>query len=203
MAKFRLDNIKLSALRVNKGQLQDIGVPKNPRYIKDERYNALKKSIQDLPDMLELREVIAYDRNGDESELVIIAGNMRFRAMRELGNFKDCPTKILAQETPPEVLRAIMQKDNIAFGSNDWDALANEWELDELKEFGLECDFLDADDEGEPSDAELDAEKKEKPFVCKITFTDKEQLDAFKDKYEEALKAEFNGITFSISGGEL
>jgi hypothetical protein len=39
--------------------------------------------------------------------------------------------------------------------------------------------------------------------VCKITFTDKEQLDAFKDKYEEALKAEFNGITFSVSGGEL
>jgi hypothetical protein len=72
-------------------------VPKNPRYIKDERYNALKKSIQDLPDMLALREVIAYDKNGDNSELVIIAGNMRFRAMRELG-FKDCSTKILAQD---------------------------------------------------------------------------------------------------------
>jgi hypothetical protein len=202
MANFTQTILKLSQLRLNTGQLQSIGVPKNPRYIKDERYNALKKSIQDLPDMLSLREVIAYDKNGDNSELVIIAGNMRFRAMRELG-FKDCPTKILAQDTTPEVLRAIIIKDNIAFGSQDWDALANEWELDELQDFGLECDFLGGDDEGEPSGAELDAEKKEKPFVCKITFTDKEQLDAFKDKYEEALKAEFNGITFSVSGGEL
>lgn len=185
MAKFRLDNIKLSALRVNKGQLQDIGVPKNPRYIKDERYNALKKSIQDLPDMLELREVIAYDKNGDESELVIIAGNMRFHAMRELGH-KDCPTKILAQETPPEVLRAIMQKDNIAFGSNDWDALANEWELEELKEFGLECDFLGGDDEGEvgdglPDKAATEAEKPKEDTVLKIQLKDSEQYAAVVD----------------------
>jgi ParB-like chromosome segregation protein Spo0J len=184
MANFTQATLKLSQLRLNSGQLQSIGVPKNPRYIKDERYNALKKSIQDLPDMLSLREVIAYDKNGDSSELVIIAGNMRFRAMRELG-FKDCPTKILAQDTSPEVLRAIIIKDNIAFGSQDWDALANEWELDELQDFGLECDFLGGDDESEDdgiSDkAATEAEKPKEDTVLKIQLKDSEQYAAVVD----------------------
>jgi hypothetical protein len=185
MANFTQATLKLSQLRLNSGQLQSIGVPKNPRYIKDERYNALKKSIQDLPDMLSLREVIAYDKNGDNSELVIIAGNMRFRAMRELG-FKDCPTKILAQDTAPEVLRAIIIKDNIAFGSQDWDALANEWELDELQDFGLECDFLGADDESEDGDgisdkAATEVEKPKEDTVLKIQLKDSEQYAAVVD----------------------
>lgn len=71
--------IKISDLHLNTGQIKD--VPKNPRFIKDERYEALKKSIEDDPEMLQLREIVAYDNNG---ELVVILGNMRYRAMKGL-----------------------------------------------------------------------------------------------------------------------
>ena len=102
--------IKLSDLHLNTGQIKD--VPKNPRFIKDERYEALKKSIEDDPEMLQLRELVAYDNNG---ELVVILGNMRYRAMKELG-YKDAPVKVLPAETDAKKLRAYIQKDNIAFG---------------------------------------------------------------------------------------
>ena len=128
--------IKLSELNLNTGQIKD--VPKNPRFIKDERYEALKKSIEDDPEMLQLRELVAYDNNG---ELVVILGNMRYRAMKELG-YKDAPVKVLPAETDAKKLRAYIQKDNIAFGQNDWDLLGNEWDIEELQDFGLECDFL-------------------------------------------------------------
>lgn len=128
--------IKLSDLHLNTGQIKD--VPKNPRFIKDERYEALKKSIDDDPEMLQLRELVAYDNNG---ELVVILGNMRYRAMKELG-YKDAPVKVLPAETDAKKLRAYIQKDNIAFGQNDWDLLGNEWDIEELQDFGLECDFL-------------------------------------------------------------
>lgn len=77
--------IKLSDLHLNTGQIKD--VPKNPRFIRHERFKALKKSIKDNPEMLNIRELVAYDNDG---ELVLIMGNMRYRAMKDLG-FKDAP----------------------------------------------------------------------------------------------------------------
>lgn len=131
-----VQKIKISLLHLNTGQIKD--VPKNPRFIKDERYQALRKSIADDPEMLDLREIVAYDNDG---ELVIVMGNMRYRAMKELG-FNEAPVKVLPKETKAAKLRAFIQKDNIGFGQNDWDLLANEWEIEELQDFGLECDFL-------------------------------------------------------------
>lgn len=96
--------IRLSDLHLNTGQIKD--VPKNPRFIKDERYEALKKSIEDDPEMLQLREIVAYDNNG---ELVVILGNMRYRAMKEPG-YKDAPVKVLLTETDAKKLRADIQK---------------------------------------------------------------------------------------------
>ena len=138
--KVKTQQIALSKLHLNTGQIPD--VPKNPRFIKDEKFESLKKSIEDLPEMLDLREIIAYDNDG---ELVIVGGNMRYRAMKELG-YKDAPVKILPKETAPEKIRAFIIKDNLGFGQHDWDILANEWEIDELMDFGLECDFLKGDE---------------------------------------------------------
>lgn len=134
--KVKLQNVALSKLHLNTGQIPD--VPKNPRFIKDEKFESLKRSIEELPEMLELREIIAYDNDG---ELVIVGGNMRYRAMKELG-IKEAVVKVLPKETAPEKIRAFIIKDNIAFGQNDWDILANEWDVDELLDWGLECDFL-------------------------------------------------------------
>lgn len=125
-------NIEISKLKNNTGQIE--GVPKNPRFIKDEKYKQLVQSIKDDPEMLELREVIAYDNSG---ELVVIAGNMRLRACKELGK-TEIPAKVLPSETPARKLRAFAIKDNVPFGENSWDDLANDWDMMELEEWGME-----------------------------------------------------------------
>jgi hypothetical protein len=100
--------------------------------IKDDRFDKLKKSIQDDPEMLELREVIAYQFNGD---LVVIAGNMRLKACIDLG-IKEIPIKILPTDTPIEKLKAYTIKDNVPFGENDWEAIISDWP--EAPEWGLD-----------------------------------------------------------------
>ncbi len=88
-------NINTSFLLLNSGQIE--GLPKNPRFIRDERFNALKKSIGDAPEMLSLRELIVYPFNG---KYVVIGGNMRLRACKDLG-YKELPCKILDVDTLP------------------------------------------------------------------------------------------------------
>lgn len=177
--------IKLSELHLNTGQIKD--VPKNPRFIKDERYEALKKSIEDDPEMLQLRELVAYDNNG---ELVVILGNMRYRAMKELG-YKDAPVKVLPAETDAKKLRAYIQKDNIAFGQNDWDLLGNEWDVEELQDFGLECEFLEKEDDidldemfDKEEEKEKDEDAEEKPLILTI-----EIPQSFSEQIEDIKKA--------------
>jgi hypothetical protein len=124
--------VKISQLKTNNGQIE--GLPKNPRFLKDEKFEKLKKSLQEDPEMLELREIIAYDNNG---QLVVICGNMRLRAMQDLG-IKEAPTKILPTETSIEKLKAYTIKDNVGFGEHDWEILANEWDVEQLEEWGLD-----------------------------------------------------------------
>lgn len=128
----KIEKIKISHLKNNTGQVE--GLPKNPRFIKDERFDKLKKSINDFPDMLELREVIVYDNKG---ELVVIAGNMRLRACKDLG-IKEVFCKVLPTGTAVERLREITVKDNVSFGADDLDLLANEWDIGELDSWGME-----------------------------------------------------------------
>jgi hypothetical protein len=140
--------IPISAIEGNKGQID--GLPKNPRLIKDAKFEKLKKSIEDNPEMLGARELIVYPYN---DKFVIIGGNMRFTACKELG-YKELPCKVLPVDYSVEQLRAITIKDNVAFGENDWDNLANEWDAEELQEWGMELpvqynsdiDYFDVDD---------------------------------------------------------
>jgi plastocyanin len=133
-------NIELSKLETNKGQIE--GLPKNPRHIKSEKYEKLKKSIEDNPEMLGMREVLVFPHG---SKYVIIGGNMRFQACKEL-QFKTVPCKILHKDTTAEQLRAITIKDNVGFGEHDWELLANEWDSVELEEWGLEVPNFETED---------------------------------------------------------
>ena len=128
--------LPLSKLVGNTGQIE--GLPKNPRIIRDEKFAKLKKSIEDDPEMLELRELLVYP-HGDR--YVVIGGNMRLRAMIECGH-REAPCKVLDKSTPVAKLRAYATKDNVPFGEFDWDALANEWDADELGEWGLDLPKL-------------------------------------------------------------
>ena len=142
-------NIKISRLEVNKGQVE--GLPKNPRFIRDERFKALVKSIEDAPEMLKLRELLVVEHG---SKFVVIGGNMRLRACKELG-METVPCKVLPADTPVAKLREYAIKDNNGFGEDDWDVLANEWDAEELQEWGMELP-MDWDVEGEQTEATED-----------------------------------------------
>ena len=113
-------NLSIKLLDLNSGQLK--GLPRNPRFIRDERFDALKKSISDSPEMLGLRELIVFPLL---SRYVVVCGNMRLRACRELG-YKELPCKVLSPGTPPKKLREYAVKDNVAFGEDDKDDFAND-----------------------------------------------------------------------------
>lgn len=129
----KIENVAVTLLDYNKGQLD--GLPRNPRFFRDERFEALKKSISDSPEMLELREVIIYPYK--DGRYIVVCGNLRLRACRDLG-YTEVPCKILTADTAIKKLREYATKDNISFGETDMDILSNEWEKDEVEEFGFE-----------------------------------------------------------------
>ncbi|MBB2148821.1 hypothetical protein [Pedobacter gandavensis] len=149
----------------NNGQIS--GLPKNPRFIRDERYEKLVKSIKDDPEMLDLRECIVFPY---AAAYVAIAGNMRLRATIEVANMdeveyselikekkvdkefdfkswlasinvlrksKSIPCKILPENTSAAKLRAIAIKDNVVFGQDSFDMLKEDWDQIELEDFGM------------------------------------------------------------------
>lgn len=127
-----IKTVKTSKLKSNTGQIE--GLPKNPRFIKDEKFKKLVKSLSDDPEMMELREIIVYDNNGD---LVVIAGNMRLKACVELG-IKEVLCKILPQSTPVEKLKAYTLKDNASFGEHDFDLLREDWDIEFISDCGID-----------------------------------------------------------------
>ncbi|MBL0304327.1 MAG: ParB N-terminal domain-containing protein [Cytophagaceae bacterium] len=162
--------VKVKDLKNNSGQIE--GLPKNPRILKDDKFIKLKKSLQDDPEMLQLREVIAYDNNG---ELVVICGNMRLRALKELG-VKEVPTKILPKETSVDKLRAYTIKDNVAFGEHSWDDLANEWDAEKLEEWGLDLPGFDVNNETEHKDLSGDLKETFEVIISCNDETHQEQV---------------------------
>lgn len=126
-------NIQVSLLDFNKGQLP--GLPKNPRFFRDYRYDAMKKSIEESPEMLNLRELIVFPYT--EGRYLVICGNLRLRACKELG-YKELPCKILSADTEVKKLREYATKDNVSFGENDMDIMQNEWDRTELQGWGVE-----------------------------------------------------------------
>ena len=148
--------LPLSKIESNRGQIE--GLPKNPRLIRDGKFEILKKSIQDDPEMTALRELLVVEHNG---KYVIIGGNMRFRAMQDLG-IKEAPCKVIPADTDVEKLKAYTIKDNAGFGEWDWDDLANEWSDAPLSDWGVDV-WEAQEEEAEPtqkpaSNSEIDAD---------------------------------------------
>ena len=123
--------IKLTDLEQNKGQVA--GLPSNPRQWGRGELDNLVKSIRETPELLEARGLIVWPYCG---KYIILGGNMRFSALREM-NAKDAPCYVLPEDTPMEKLREIVIKDNGAFGSWDYDMLANEWDDLPLNDWGV------------------------------------------------------------------
>lgn len=113
--------LKISQIVPNEGQVP--GLPTNPRVIRKPELEKLKRSVEESPEMLDLRELIVYPYNG---KFVVVGGNMRLRAAKALG-FKELPCKVLPEDTSAAKLREYCIKDNHGFGEDDFDVLANEW----------------------------------------------------------------------------
>jgi len=103
--------------------------PDNPRTIKDTNFNKLVNSIKEFPEMLEIRPIVV------NKDLVVLGGNMRLRACKEAG-LKEVPYIIAEFEEIKE--REFIIKDNVSGGEWDWEILANEWDAEQLNEWGLE-----------------------------------------------------------------
>lgn len=116
-------------------KLKDIkSNPNNPRIIKDERFEKLKKSIKEFPKMMALRPMVINQDN------IVLGGNMRLKALKELG-YKDLPEEWIkrAEDLTDEEARRFIIADNVGFGEHDWDILANEWDSVELEDWGLDA----------------------------------------------------------------
>jgi DNA modification methylase len=110
--------------------------PSNPRIIKDDKFKKLVKSIQDFPQMLELRPIVIDENN------IVLGGNMRLKACIEAG-LTDVPVK-QAKELTEEQKKEFIVKDNVGYGEWDWDDLANNWDEQLLTEWGLDIPNFDA-----------------------------------------------------------
>ena len=133
--------------------------PNNPRLIKDDKFRKLVKSIKDFPEMLEKRPLICS--TDEEGNYIVLGGNMRLKASKEAG-LKEMPI-ILADDWSEEQRKEFIIKDNVGFGEWDWDDLANEWDLEDLQDWGLDLP-------GDLTFEELEAEEDENNLMQKNTF---------------------------------
>jgi ParB-like chromosome segregation protein Spo0J len=119
--------------------------PNNSRLIKDDNFQKLVQSIKDFPEMLDIRPIVV------NADMVILGGNMRFKACKEAG-LKEVPI-IVADNLTEEQQREFLIKDNVSGGEWDWSLLAD-WDVEQLEDWGLnvpefatEVDYSILDDE--------------------------------------------------------
>lgn len=141
------------AMKEQKVRLSEIkNNPNNPRLIKDEKFEKLKKSITDFPKMMELRPMVINSDN------IVLGGNMRLKALKELG-YKEVPGEWVkrAEDLTEEQQRQFIIKDNVGFGEHDWEVLNLEWDAEELSDWGLEIPIT-SDKINNLTDSEIDEE---------------------------------------------
>lgn len=137
--------------------------PNNPRVIRDERFKKLVKSIEEFPKMMKLRPMII---NADN---VVIGGNMRLKALQELG-YKEIPDDWVkkAEELTEEEQKRFVIADNVSFGEHDFEMLASEWDIEELSDWGVDTPNFEKFD-GNVSDfftENTESEKEVKEKLC-------------------------------------
>lgn len=141
--------IKISSIKPN---------PNNPRIIKDDKFKKLVKSIKDFPKMMELRPMVVNSDN------IVLGGNMRLKALKELG-YKEIPKEWIksADDLTEDEQREFIIKDNVGFGEHDWEVIANEWDLTELEEWGLDIPEWETEEVLEAEEDDFDTTPPEEP----------------------------------------
>ena len=183
---FKTIIMKLSDLKPNEGQIE--GVPSNPRTITEDDFEKLKKSIVNFRKMLSLRPIVV------DEDWNILGGNMRYLALCRLrdegvdGFTDDIPDEWVKQDTTLSAAekREFVIKDNQQRGRNDWDALANEWDDEELRKWDVDMDWFNEDVENlEPGDMPDLSDKIQNEFKIEISCDDEQQQQDLYNKLIE------------------
>jgi len=156
-----------------------IANPNNPRLIKDDKFKKLVKSIQDFPDMLNVRPIVV------NKDMVVLGGNMRLKAIKEAGH-----TEVAVEivDWNEQQQKEFIIKDNASFGEWDWSDLANNWDSDELTNWGIDIiGFSNVEDLGE----DFSLPNGDKSPFQQMTFTlADEQAEQIKNAIEEIKRTE-------------
>ena len=194
-------DIDITRLEYNDGQLE--GISKNPRFLKESEHDKLKKSLTDSPEFLEYKPLMVYAM--DNGNYVTICGNMRLRVANELrldghSEFDTIPCVILKADTPIEKIKEYAIKDNVQAGNWDWDELANgEWETDDLQNWGVDCSFLNTDEDDTDIDELFEdaqnTESKVKDIKLSVHIPQEleDKVDEIKDIIKSAV-SEYEGV---------
>jgi hypothetical protein len=184
MKKPTINNVPINSIKKN---------PNNPRIIKDENFKKLVNSIRLFPEMLKLRPIVV------DKENMILGGNMRYEACKELG--KSVVPVMMADELTAEQKKEFIIKDNISNGSWDIDKLINEWDVELLKEWDLSdiISMVSNNDIELSGSNEIDTDSIEDEMTLKITLNEAdyykavEKLRSINDNLGIALMVLING----------
>ncbi len=169
--------------------------PNNPRIIKDDKFKKLVTSLREFPEMMEKRPMVCV--TDTDGKLYPLGGNMRLRALQEL-KYKEIPDNwvMLADEWSEEKRKEFTIKDNVGFGEWDWDTLANEWDFEELTEWGVDIPNLTETEKLSKLKFEsIYYEPEEKPNINLSDCIDTEKFDAKIEAIENSnLSDEKNNI---------
>ena len=155
--------------------------PENPRIIKDHKFKQLVESIKSFPQMLELRPIVIDENN------VVLGGNMRLKACIEAG-LTDVPV-VQAKDLTDLQKKEFIVKDNVGYGEWDWDDLANNWDVEQITDWGLDINGFDVNANDLSDEFSLPSGDKS-PFQ-QMTFTlADEQAIQIKNAIEEIKRTE-------------
>jgi hypothetical protein len=164
----KIEKVKIEQVKPNEN---------NPRIIKDDKFRKLVTSIKEFPTMLEIRPIVVNE------DMIVLGGNMRLRACIEAGLTEVYIIK--AKDLSEQQQREFIIKDNVGFGDWNWDELANDWDSEQLQEWGFDV-------WNQPADVDysiLDGEDVSKELGEMSDGVKKAILIEFElEHYEEALK---------------
>ena len=165
-----IKKVKISEVKPN---------PNNPRLIKDDKFKKLVKSIQEFPDMLNVRPIVV------NKDMIVLGGNMRLKAIKEAGHTE---VAIEIVDWTEQQQKEFIVKDNVGYGEWDWSDLANNWDSEELTDWGVDIiGFSNVQDLGE----DFSLPNGDKSPFQQMTFTlADEQAEQIKNAIEEIKSTE-------------